>query len=65
MKLMGRKKTLSLASSVALRVSRAVAAESFCCVRLKYCAEGTSQQGGNLATLSCTGILCYENLYGS
>lgn len=33
---MGRKKTLSLASSVALRVRRAVADESFCWVRLKY-----------------------------
>jgi len=36
MKLMGKKKTLSLASSVALRVRRAVAWESFCMVRLKY-----------------------------
>lgn len=42
MKLMGRKKTLSLASSVALRVRRAVACESFCAVRLKYCGEGSS-----------------------
>ena len=37
MKLTGRKSTLSFASSAALRFSRAVACESFCCVRLKYC----------------------------
>jgi len=36
MKLMGKKKTLSLARRVALCVRRAVAAESFCAVRLKY-----------------------------
>jgi hypothetical protein len=42
MKPTGRKKTLSLASRVALRVRRAVAVESFCCVRLKYykCVNG-------------------------
>ena len=40
MKLMGRKKTLSFASNVALRVNRAVADESFCCVRLKYYVGG-------------------------
>lgn len=37
---MGRKKTDSLARSVALRVSLAVASESFCCVKLKYCEGG-------------------------
>lgn len=37
---MGRKKTDSLAKSVALRVSLAVASESFCCVKLKYYMRG-------------------------
>lgn len=38
---MGKKKTDSLARSVALLVSRAVASESFCCVKLKYYAHNS------------------------
>lgn len=43
MKLIGRKKTLSLARSVALPVRRAVACESFWVVILKYCPGHTGQ----------------------
>lgn len=58
MKLMGRKKTVSLASSVALRVSLAVADESFCCVRLKYCRARQRELAGQGRAGECSNIRC-------